>query len=66
MTYSITLDINQTNDIVRDSLIQSYKDNLSDPYSPEILDGLEVVIEYYMKPSEYAEWFQNRGRDEQG
>jgi hypothetical protein len=52
--------------IIREDLINSYKENLDDPFLPEILNALEVVIEYYSSPSEYSEWFQNRGRDEQG
>jgi hypothetical protein len=50
--------------IIREDLIDSYKENLDDPFSPEILDALEVVLEYYSSPSEYSEWFKNRGRDE--
>jgi hypothetical protein len=50
--------------IIREDLINSYKENLDDPFSPEILDALEVVLEYYSSPSEYSEWFRNRGRDE--
>ena len=65
MTYTVNLDSYQISDIVAESLKEAYNENLIEEYSPEILDGLEVVLQYYMKPSEYAEWFENRGRNEQ-
>jgi hypothetical protein len=50
--------------LVRKDLMETYNENLEDPYSPEILDALEVVIQYYTKPSEYAEWYRHRRRDD--
>ena len=54
----------QIDDIIVEDLKEAYKTNLEDPAFPEILDALEVVLSYYMKPSEYTEWFRQRGRDE--
>jgi hypothetical protein len=65
MTYTVNLDSYQISDIVAESLKEAYNENLIDEYSPEILGALEVVLQYYMKPSEYNEWFENRVRNEQ-
>ena len=64
MKKMIELHVEQIDQIVVEELQESYKTNLEDPISPEILDALEVVLAYYMNPSEYTVWFTNRGRDE--
>jgi hypothetical protein len=60
----IELHVEQIDQIVVEELQESYKTNLEDPISTYILDALEVVLAYYMNPSEYAVWFTNRGRDD--
>jgi hypothetical protein len=64
MKKMIELHVEQIDQIVVEELQESYKTNLEDPISPEILDALEAVLAYYMNPSEYTVWFTNRGRDE--
>jgi len=64
MSRTIQLQHEQVDMLLKEELIAAYKDNLDDPFSPEILDAIEVLLGYYMKPSDYTEWFQNRGRDE--
>jgi hypothetical protein len=64
MKKMIELHVEQIDQIVVEELQESYKTNLEDPISPEILDALEVVLAYYMNHSEYTVWFTNRGRDE--
>jgi hypothetical protein len=60
----IELNGDQIDSIIVEDLQEVYKDNLQDPALPGILDALEVVLSYYMKPSDYTEWFQIRRRDE--
>lgn len=64
MKKMIELNVEQIDQIVVEELQESYKTNLEEPAFPEILDALEVVLAYYMKPSEYTRWFLKRGRDE--
>ena len=64
MKKMIELTGDQIDDIIVEDLQEVYKDNLQDPAFPNILDSLEVVLSYYMKPSEYDEWFESRGRYE--
>ena len=64
MKKMIELTGDQIDDIIVEDLQEVYKSNLEDPAFPEILDALEVVLAYYMKPSEYSVWFVNRGRDD--
>lgn len=64
MKKMIELTGDQIDSIIVEDLQEVYKDNLEDPAFPEILDALEVVLAYYMKPSEYSVWFTNRGRDD--
>lgn len=65
MNKMIELTGDQIDDIIVEDLQEVYKSNLEDPAFPNILDALEVVLSYYMKPSEYTEWFESRGRDDQ-
>jgi hypothetical protein len=65
MKKTFELNTEQIDDIIVEDLQEVYKSNLEDPAFPEILDALEVVLAYYMIPSEYSVWFVNRGRDEQ-
>ena len=64
MNKTIELTGDQIDSIIVEDLQEVYKDNLQDPAFPNILDALEVVLSYYMKPSEYTEWFESRERDE--
>lgn len=64
MNKTIELNTEQIDDIIVEDLKEAYKTNLEEPAFPEILDALEVVLAYYMKPSEYTRWFLYRGRDE--
>jgi predicted RNase H-like nuclease len=64
MNKTIELVTEQIDSIVKEDLLEAYRHNVEDPYSDEILDALEIVLQYYMKPSEYFEWFPNRGRND--
>jgi hypothetical protein len=64
VSYKIELNGDQVDQIIIEDLQKEYKSNLEDPAFPEILDAFEVMLSYYMSPSEYDEWFQNRGRDD--
>jgi hypothetical protein len=64
MKKMIELTGDQIDSIIVEDLQEEYKSNLEDPASSEILDALEVVLAYYMKPSEYSVWFVNRGRND--
>jgi Tfp pilus assembly PilM family ATPase len=64
MMRTIELNYEQVDSIVKEELLEAYKENLKETYSDEILDALEIVLQYYMSPSEYFEWFPNRGRND--
>ena len=59
MSYQITLDGEEVTKLVAKDLMESYDDNLIEPYNDKILDALKVVIEYYTAPSEYDEWLNS-------
>ena len=59
MSYQITLDPEEVTKLVSKDLMESYDDNLIEPYNDKILKALKVVIEYYTPPSEYDEWLNS-------
>jgi hypothetical protein len=59
MTYQITLNEEEVTRLVANDLMESYDDNLKEPYNDKILEALKVVIEYYTAPSEYDEWLNS-------
>ena len=59
MSYQITLNEEEVTKLVAKDLMESYDDNLIEPYNDKILDALKVVIEYYTAPSEYDEWLNS-------
>ena len=62
MKYTIDISPEDHSEMVAISLKESYKWTLEHAYEEELLNGFEVVLQYYMKPSDYKEWFQIRGR----
>ena len=64
MKYTIELSGEDLNRIVVDELQDAFKWNLDDESQNELLNAIEVLLAYYMKPTEYKEWFKTRGRDE--
>jgi len=59
MSYQITLDPEEVTKLVSKDLMESYDDNLKEPYNDKILDALKVVIEFYTAPSEYDKWLDS-------
>jgi hypothetical protein len=59
MSYQITLNEEEVTRLVANDLMESYDDNLKEPYNDKILEALKVVIEYYTAPSEYDEWLNS-------
>ena len=64
MKYTIELSGEDINRIIVDDLKDAFKWNLDSEDENELLNAIEVMLQYYMKPSEYSEWFKIRGRDE--
>ena len=64
MKYTIELSGEDINRIIVDDLQDAFKWNLDSEGENELLNAIEVMLQYYMKPSEYSEWFKIRGRDE--
>jgi hypothetical protein len=56
MSYQISLDQEEVTKLIAKDLMESYDDNLKEPYNDKMLEALKVVIEYYTAPSEYDEW----------
>jgi hypothetical protein len=63
MKYTIDISPEDHSEIVAKSLKETYKWTLEHAYDEELLNGLEVVLQYYMKPGEYSDWFKIRGRE---
>jgi hypothetical protein len=59
MSYQITLNEEEVTKLVAHDLMESYDDNIKEPYNDKILDALKVVIEYYSVPSEYDKWLDS-------
>ena len=64
MKYTIELSGEDINRIIIDDLQDAFKWNLDSEGENELLNAIEVMLQYYMKPSEYSEWFKIRGRDD--
>jgi hypothetical protein len=64
MKYTIELSGEDINRIIVEDLQDAFKWNLDSEEENELLNAIEVMLQYYMKPSEYSEWFKIRGRDE--
>lgn len=65
MKYTIELSIEDINKIVVEDLKDAFNWNLDNQESErELMDAIEVVLQYYMKPSDYSTWFTTRKRDE--
>ena len=64
MKHTIELSIEDINRIVVEDLKDAFKWNLDNQESKrELMDAIEVLLAYYMKPSEYSAWFVSRGRE---
>ena len=63
MKYTIELSGEDINRIIVDDLQDAFKWNLDSEEENELLNAIEVMLQYYMKPSEYSEWFKIRGRE---
>jgi hypothetical protein len=64
MKYTIELSGEDINRIIVEDLQDAFKWNLDSEGENELLNAIEVMLQYYMKPSEYSEWFKIRGRGE--
>ena len=62
MKYTIELAGEDINRIIVEDLQDAFKWNLDSEEENELLNAIEVMLQYYMKPSEYSEWFKTRGR----
>ena len=63
MKYTIELSGEDINQIIVDDLQDAFKWNLNSEEENELLNAIEVMLQYYMKPSDYSEWFKIRGRE---
>lgn len=64
MKYTIELSIEDVNRIVIEDLQDAFKWHIDDEEAQrELMDAIEVLLAYYMKPSEYSAWFVSRGRE---
>ena len=64
MKHTIELSIDDLNRIVVSDLKDAFSWNLDNQEAEtELMNAIEVVLQYYMNPSEYTEWFQARGRE---
>ena len=59
MSYQISLDQEEVTKLIAKDLMESYDDNLKEPYNDKMLEALKVVIEYYSVPSEYDKWLES-------
>ena len=64
MKHTIELSIDDINQIVVSDLQDAFNWHLdSEESEHELMNAIEVILSYYMKPSDYSEWFQTRGRE---
>ena len=64
MKHTIELSIDDLNRIVVSDLKDAFSWNLDNQEAEtELLNAIEVLLQYYMNPSEYTEWFQTRSRE---
>ena len=64
MKHTIELSIEDINKIVVSDLKDAFNWHLDSEESEyELMNAIEVILSYYMKPSDYSEWFRTRGRE---
>ena len=64
MKHTIELSIDDINKIVVEDLKGAFKWNLdNEEAEEELMNAIEVILTYYMKPSDYSAWFVSRGRE---
>jgi hypothetical protein len=63
MKYTIEVSRQDLDQIMVKDLQDAFRYNLDSEDKEELLDAIEVVLSYYMSPSEYKEWFKTRGRE---
>ena len=64
MKHTIELSIEDINKIVVSDLKDAFNWHLdSEESEHELMNAIEVILSYYMKPSDYSEWFRTRGRE---
>ena len=64
MKYTIEVSRQDLDQIMVRDLQDAFQWNLdSDEDKQELLDAIEVVLSYYMSPSEFSAWFVTRGRE---
>jgi hypothetical protein len=64
MKHTIELSIEDINQIVVSDLQDAFNWHLDSEESEyELMNAIEVILSYYMKPSDYSEWFKTRGRE---
>lgn len=63
MRHTIELSTDDITNIVAEDLKDAFAWNLDNQETEnELLNAIEVVLQYYMKPSDYSAWFTTRGR----
>jgi hypothetical protein len=64
MKHTIELSPDDINEIVVEDLKEAFTWNVDNAETEkELLNAIEVILQYYMKPSEYFDWYKNRGRE---
>jgi hypothetical protein len=64
MKHTIELSIEDINQIVVSDLQDAFNWHLdSEESEHELMNAIEVILSYYMKASDYSEWFKTRGRE---
>lgn len=63
MKHTIEISSEDLSQIIVNDLKHNYKWHLDSEEDRELLDAIEVLLAYYMKPSEYSAWFVSRGRE---
>lgn len=64
MKYTIEIAVEDLNQIIVSDLKDTFSWNLDNQEAEtELMNAIEVVLQYYMKPSDYREWFKTRGRE---
>jgi len=64
MKHTIELSIEDINQIVVSDLKDAFNWHLDDEESKhELMNAIEVLLSYYMTPSDYSAWFVSRGRE---
>lgn len=63
MKYTIEVSRQDLDQIMVRDLQDAFRYNLDSDDKQELLDAIEVVLSYYMSPSEFSAWFVTRGRE---